>query len=301
MYQNKQYGYMKKSILSVASAIHIEQHSSTEKPKRVIMFFHGLTLNSDYYKNFTDHFESLGYLIVHFDLRGHGKSIGKRVHIKSFDEYIADTEFAFNTIRSSDFKDIPKTVVCHSMGALIFHKWLEKNPEGLNEFSIDSMISLSGAYSINPVVKFGLNLSPLVSLIAKVPFLRNFSIPKIVDSIQVNDLSDDNEQMLKIMTDKNILKNPTFRLYSELLKVSRQCFLSPEILRPIKHKYFVLGKNDRLINVENSQEFYKQCNGFAHIYENIGHCPCSSKYRLLIFEDIDDKLNLFTKTVSKVA
>ncbi len=60
-----------------------------------------------------------GYAVFGTDHRGHGKSDGRRGHVKSFQDYIDDEkQFALEVIKPA-LPDVPYLLVGHSMGSLI--------------------------------------------------------------------------------------------------------------------------------------------------------------------------------------
>ena len=64
--------------------------------KAMLIIVHGLVEHSGRYAHVAEFFAKRGYSVGTFDLRGHGKSEGKRSLIRSFDNYLDDLGiFAF--------------------------------------------------------------------------------------------------------------------------------------------------------------------------------------------------------------
>ena len=59
-------------------------------PVAVLVVMHGVAEQSGRYSNIVNYFVPRGYAIYSFDLRGHGKSEGKRSYVEHFSYYLDD-------------------------------------------------------------------------------------------------------------------------------------------------------------------------------------------------------------------
>lgn len=59
---------------------------AVENPKALIVIAHGLCEHLNRYDYFTDKLNENGYSVYRYDQRGHGKSEGKKVYFKDFNE-----------------------------------------------------------------------------------------------------------------------------------------------------------------------------------------------------------------------
>src|SRR5690349_2812490 len=57
-----------------------------EEPRAVVLIVHGLEDHSDRYAGFATRLVRAGYAVYAFDLPGHGRSAGRRVTVRGFDE-----------------------------------------------------------------------------------------------------------------------------------------------------------------------------------------------------------------------
>lgn len=89
-----------------------------EEPKAVLYFVHGLAEHSGRYGFPVAYFTERGYACWSFDLRGHGESSGRRVHVDAFDDYAVDVDAVLQHLRH-EHGDLPIFLVGHSMGGLI--------------------------------------------------------------------------------------------------------------------------------------------------------------------------------------
>ncbi|HEU5056139.1 MAG TPA: alpha/beta hydrolase [Kofleriaceae bacterium] len=84
----------------------------------VLVVMHGLKDHSSRYSGLARKLTSAGYAVWAFDLRGHGRSSGRRVAIDSFDQYTADLAAFIETVRARE-GDRPIFLFGHSMGGAI--------------------------------------------------------------------------------------------------------------------------------------------------------------------------------------
>ena len=102
----------------------------TEKtPNGVICLVHGLGEHSGRYAHWAALLNQAGYSVLTYDLRGHGKSGGKRGHVSSFDDYLPDTDLLLKEAEVR-FPGIPIFLYGHSLGGLIVNYFvLCKKPQ----------------------------------------------------------------------------------------------------------------------------------------------------------------------------
>lgn len=99
-----------------------------EPPKAVLFFVHGLAEHSGRYGFPVQHFVPRGYACWGLDLRGHGQSSGRRVHVRSFDDYAQDVSAVLEVVQDHH-GDLPMCIVGHSMGGLIALRYFLDNPK----------------------------------------------------------------------------------------------------------------------------------------------------------------------------
>ncbi len=100
-------------------------------PKAVIHLIHGYAEHVERYGNVVNELVPAGYAVFGNDHRGHGRSQGRRGHVRSFQEFIDDEkQFADEVIRAR-LPGIPYFVLGHSMGSLIALNYVEQTGNGL--------------------------------------------------------------------------------------------------------------------------------------------------------------------------
>mgnify|MGYP001583437231 CR=1 FL=1 len=111
---------------------HIESHLTTQdglslrtqawkpdgEPKAVLVFTHGQGDWSDRYAHAAQALSAGGYAMYAYDLRGHGKSTGKRGHVNRYDEFLDDLQLVWDWAGSEN-PGRKVLLYAHSMGGQI--------------------------------------------------------------------------------------------------------------------------------------------------------------------------------------
>lgn len=100
------------------SNIYYQYWLPEETPKALLIVVHGLAEHSGRYMNVVNRFVASGYAVYGIDHIGHGKSDGKRVYVKRFQDYINTLRIYIETIHDWQ-PGIPLFLIGHSMGGLI--------------------------------------------------------------------------------------------------------------------------------------------------------------------------------------
>ena len=101
------------------------------KTKACLAIVHGIGEHSSRYRNVVEHLVPLGYAVYSFDLRGHGKSPGKRGFINSWEEYRRDVNTFLDKVRKE--QTCRKLfLIGHSLGGLIVLNHLLHYPQQLD-------------------------------------------------------------------------------------------------------------------------------------------------------------------------
>jgi alpha-beta hydrolase superfamily lysophospholipase len=210
-------------------------------------------------------FNRAGFSVFSFDLRGHGKSEGKRGHIMSFNEYLFDVD-NFKQMLLKRFSR-PLFILGHSMGGLIAMNFTIKNPANI------SGLITSG---------------PLLRIRARVPewkkrlgiFLSN-RIPSLgmSNGLNPNHLSHDKEVVRAYRNDPLVHTKVTARWFTEITSAMDETFqIALRLNTPV---LMLHGSDDMLTDPEGSSSIFelitfsdktlKFYDGFYHeIYNEIG-------------------------------
>lgn len=111
-------------------------------PKATVIVVHGHGDHSGGLHNISFGLVQEGYIVYTFDLRGHGKSSGKRGFINSWDEYRGDLH-KFRKLVSKKQPGLPLYMIGHSMGGVI-----------ALDYAIDYSSGISGVIAIAPAISY---------------------------------------------------------------------------------------------------------------------------------------------------
>ena len=93
----------------------IGRHWPVENPKAVMTLVHGFGEHCGRYGHMAEHFNNQNIAVVSLDLRGHGKSEGRRGVIKSYDEFREDIAALLKKTQAL-YPHTPQVLYGHSMG-----------------------------------------------------------------------------------------------------------------------------------------------------------------------------------------
>jgi acylglycerol lipase len=89
-----------------------------EQPTGVLLICHGLGEHSGRYGHVVDALVPAGWAVYGLDLRGHGRSGGRRVHLVDYADWLADLD-AFRRLAASRHDGLPVFLLGHSLGGQI--------------------------------------------------------------------------------------------------------------------------------------------------------------------------------------
>ncbi len=212
------------------------------KPKAVLLVVHGLAEHSGRYVNFAQWFVNRGYAVYALDLRGHGKSGGKRCYIPRFGDYVEDVK-AFLELISGKHKDTRVFMVGHSMGGTIAAAFVAKYPAELAGLVLSGALLKPG----DSVTAGQIRLARLVS--AVLPHMG-------ITAIDATATSRDKAVVEAYDTDPLVYRGKLCaRTGAELITTMRDYL--PGRFGDIRLPVFIMyGTEDRLSNPEGSEQFY---------------------------------------------
>jgi alpha-beta hydrolase superfamily lysophospholipase len=97
--------------------------------KAVLIIHHGLADHSDRYAGFAERATRAGFVVWSYDMRGHGRSAGKRIYFDRIDALLDDLDIFLARVRSED-PDKPIFLYGHSIGGLTVGLFaIERQPQ----------------------------------------------------------------------------------------------------------------------------------------------------------------------------
>ncbi|MDX1392947.1 MAG: alpha/beta hydrolase [Gemmatimonadota bacterium] len=97
--------------------LHVHEWRTSETPRATVLILHGVCEHGGRYSRLAGSLTRVGLRVIAPDLRGHGRSVGRRCHVDRWSEYPADVD-GVAAARCADARE-PLFVFGHSMGALI--------------------------------------------------------------------------------------------------------------------------------------------------------------------------------------
>lgn len=92
-----------------------DKWSPDTTPTALAILVHGLGEHARRYDHVTSRLVDEGYIVYAADHRGHGRSGGKRMHLRSLTELTADLDLLID-IAQTEHPDLPTVLLGHSMG-----------------------------------------------------------------------------------------------------------------------------------------------------------------------------------------
>ena len=125
-------------------------------PNGVVIICHGYAEHARRYDPVAQRFGEAGLITYALDLRGHGRSGGKRVHLKNISEYTEDFHHLVG-LATAAHPELKRVVLGHSMGGGVVFTYGVEHPDDY------AAMVLSG-----PAVYAQDGVSPLMVVVAKV-------------------------------------------------------------------------------------------------------------------------------------
>jgi alpha-beta hydrolase superfamily lysophospholipase len=220
--------------------LHVQGWEPDMEPKAVVCIVHGLGGHGGRYGHVAEAFTQAGYAMLAMDLRGHGKSEGRRGHAK---DYAVLTDDIFQMIEAARerYPDLPVFLYGHSLGGnLVIHYALRRLPK------------IAGIIAMAPLLRTAVQppawkLRFLKAMYSVWPTLT------ISNSINTASLSRDENVVQVYLNDPLIHDRVSARLGVDMLKYgTRNIKRASEIPCPI---LLMHGTADRVTSAKASQKF----------------------------------------------
>jgi alpha-beta hydrolase superfamily lysophospholipase len=105
------------------------QSWSGKNPRATLVVTHGISEHSESYAKTAEVLVPMGWDIIAWDLRGHGRSGGKRGYVAHFSEYTQDLKNLLSHLKQNRRLQSPFALLGHSMGGLVTLDYLAQPAE----------------------------------------------------------------------------------------------------------------------------------------------------------------------------
>lgn len=216
-----------------------------QESRGTFVITHGIAEYSECYDELATRLADDGWLVFGWDLRGHGKSEGKRGYVNRFQDYCEDLDSAIKFIKADvNPKGKPLVLFGHSMGGLITLKtMLQNSPQGI------AAVALS---------------SPALGLSLQVPKLKEQAarlladwLPKVTlyNEIRYDHLTRDDAKIQQYKTDPMRHDKISPRLFLGMVEAMQEVHkLAPELHVPL---IMQLSGREKVVSTKDSEIFFE--------------------------------------------
>jgi len=210
------------------------------EPKGVIVLIHGLSDHAGRFRHVGSFFAASGYTMIIIDLRGHGKSFGKRGHFPSFNRIMDDLGL-FLAEAQRRHPTLPLVLYGHSMGGNLVLNYLIRNQP-----------PVAGAVVTSPWLRLNFK-PPVYKLILATLVNKLFPSMTQPDGIIPSYLSHDEEVGRKYIADPLVHHRISVRTYLEISLAGEYALKHADRVRcPL---LLMHGTDDPLTSFSASSEF----------------------------------------------
>jgi alpha-beta hydrolase superfamily lysophospholipase len=250
--------------------------------RAVVILVHGLGEHIQRYNHWADYFIGEMVAFTGVDLPGHGRTDGKRGHVRSFSTLHEIIEVLIGECKKT-FPGTPVFLYGHSLGGLIVLDYiLKKNP------------SVKGVIVTSPAIRLGfepdkskVKLAGLVKY-----FLPSLSQPTL---LPVDFLSHDREVIERYRKDPLVHGKVTVNLFHGFMNASKDTLrLASELKLPL---LLIHGSDDKVCSPSGSMEFAEKAKSTElKIWDGGYHELHNEPFRKEVFDFI---MNWINKKIGK--
>ena len=234
-----------------------------------ILLVHGLGEHSGRYERWAELFTEKGFNVLALDLCGHGKSDGKRGHVKSIEKYLEDIDLLFSEGKKL-FPESKFVLYGHSMGGnLVLNHVISRN------HPIAALISTSPWLKLtNPPSEI---LISIVSVLKKL--FPSFCIPNGLNS---EDISHDPEVIRNYPSDPLNHNKISFRLFYEIQQAGLHALRN---VYKINYPFLLMhGTADNITSPKASENYVMNTTKRTHL--KLWKGQYHELHNELIYEDV---------------
>ena len=243
-------------------------------PKAVICLIHGLSEHSGRYHAFAQYFTEKNMAVYAIDLRGHGKTPGKRGHIPNYELLLDDVEELLKVARRT-YNDTPLFVYGQSFGGNIVSNYVTKK----------NTSEVAGTILSAPWLRLAFT-PPQIKI--KLAGLMQNIYPGYTENSDINpeELSKDPAVIKAYKEDSLVHNRISSRLFFSAtnhgeLAIANAFKLTIPLLA-------IHGKEDKLTSWKATEGFVKNTEGKGslNLYDGVKHEPHNDIERLTILAEV---------------
>ena len=228
------------------------------QPKATIALIHGIAEHSARYKHVGEYLAEHGYTVHTMDLRGHGRSPGKRILVRQMEEHSKDVASFLTWVRQKA-AGTPLFLLGHSMGGLIVTYYvLSQSPQ------------LTGVILSAPALKLS-SVSPMLIAIGRLIAKVAPGLP--MATLDLAAISRD-PVVLKANADDPLVHRGGIPAATGLAMVQAVAYVQRQMENFRLPVLIVQGTADRLVDPEGSKQLYARAQSTdktLKLYEGLYH------------------------------
>jgi alpha-beta hydrolase superfamily lysophospholipase len=210
--------------------------------RAVVVVIHGQGDHGGRYLHVAEHLTRDGFAVWAADLRGHGRSGGRRGHVDNFDDYLADTRRIIEKARE-DSPQIKVFLLGHSLGGLVVLDYAEK--VGSN---------ISGLIATAPLLRLKMEVPPWKIALGRMLSSLTPTL-SMKTGLDPNLLSHDQQIVRNYVNDPLVHGVASTRFYTELLRAVDETLRGGDKLTlPC---LVMVGSGDGIVDPSTTEEFFK--------------------------------------------
>ena len=213
-----------------------------KSPRALINLVHGFGEYCDRYDHWAMRFVEKGFAVHAIDNRGHGKSDGKRGHVKNHDVFLKDIDVLIKESKKL-FPELPQFIYGHSMGGNIVSNYILKREHNFKAAILSS-----------PWLKLTLSPSALSIFFARI-MQRVFPKFTQLAKLDVKGISHDPQVIDAYIKDPVIHEKITVRMFIEIYKAGLWAIAnSGKLTLPVLIQH---GTGDNITSYKASKDFFE--------------------------------------------
>lgn len=290
------------------STLAVTLYRPSGDPKGVVEIVHGMQEHRKRYDEFAEYLKEDGYVVVTFDLPGHGESVKEGDPLGYFGEehgwdHLIDSAYRLMKDIKKEYPDLNYYILGHSMGSMVSRCFIQDYDD-----EIDGLI-LSGAPCYNPGAKAGFAVAKAVRA-----FKGKQGLSKVLDNLatggfnkgienprtELDWLSYNEENVDRYIEDE--LCGVPFTVQGYIDELDGMIRMNDSSMYRVKNKnlpiYFFGGEDDPCIGgyegLESSVKTLKDA-GYTcietHLYPHMRHETLNEKNHEIVYSDVLEWLN----------
>ncbi len=215
--------------------------TTVTSPRGTVALIHGYHEHSARFHHVASALALVGYHVIAIDLRGHGRSTGRRGYVQQFARYADDLSLLKR--RALDrFGDGPLFFLGHSNGGLVTLRYALRKPANITGFILS-----------NPLIELAADVSAIKQGLGRLTgkWVPTLSLPSGVDSAHLSHL---NSVVRDYDEDPLVFGEANARWFLEMERASAD--LKARAADLDQAFLFVLGGDDRIVDAGATEAFF---------------------------------------------